>query len=108
MDTKHWEKIILVTLHSWMMSDNQIQDNHWPNLKINILLTIIELLEFFLLQPYNQIYINPVVIIFISIDKSWSILIMITFENDNRSEWTKIAWKWSYTPNSNILQMSLL
>ena len=53
-------------------------------------------------------YVNPVVNMFISIDKSWSILIMMSFKNYNRPEWTKIVWKNIYTPNSHILHMSQL
>ena len=44
---------------------------------------------YYFLQPYNQIYVNPVVNMFIPMNKSWCILIMITFENENRPEWTK-------------------
>ena len=50
---------------------------------------------YYFLQPYNQIYVNPVVNpvvnMFIPMNKSWCILIMITYENEYRPELTKIA-----------------
>ena len=51
-----------------MMPGNQIQDNHWPNLEMNIFFDHKEFLELNIYNIYYQIYVNPVVNIFISMD----------------------------------------